>query len=57
MFLSQDEVIEEKMADLLPEDTLKGLASANWKERLGSMEKFTEVSTAGVLIEELMLIS
>ena len=35
--------MEEKANDLIGEATVKGLASANWKERLAAMEKFQEV--------------
>ena len=31
------------MMSLFPGDALQGLASANWKDRLGSMEKMAEV--------------
>ena len=42
-YVFQDESVEEKMNALLPGDVLTGLVSSNWKERLASMEKFTEV--------------
>ncbi|XP_076471814.1 cytoskeleton-associated protein 5-like isoform X2 [Babylonia areolata] len=38
-----DEAVEEKAAAALPADVLTGLASANWKERLAAMEKFSDM--------------
>lgn len=38
-----DEVVEEKMNALFPGGALAGLDSANWKERLSSVEKMLEV--------------
>ncbi len=45
----QDEALDEKANELLGEETVKNLASANWKERLAAMEKFTEVCVADAL--------
>lgn len=43
-----DEAVEEKAAAALPADVLTGLVSANWKERLAAMEKFSDmVKTMG----------
>ncbi len=38
--------MDEKAAEMLGPDSLKALASANWKERLAAMEKFKEVSNS-----------
>ncbi|KAL8599784.1 hypothetical protein ACOMHN_052297 [Nucella lapillus] len=38
-----DEAVEDKAAEALPADVLSGLTSANWKERLGAMEKISDM--------------
>ena len=43
-FVLQDEVVEEKMSLFVPGPHVANLSSSNWKERLASMEKITEVS-------------
>lgn len=43
--LEQDEVVEEKMTQLVSAETLAKLGDANWKERLAAVEKMTDVST------------
>ncbi|KAK7477171.1 hypothetical protein BaRGS_00031556, partial [Batillaria attramentaria] len=39
-----DEAVEEKAAAALPADVIKGLESANWKDRLAAIEKFAETA-------------
>lgn len=41
--------MEEKIAELFPGGTVAGLDNANWKERLGAVEKMAEVSTVSSL--------
>lgn len=41
----QLEVCEEKAAAVLPASCMQLLDSANWKERLASMEEFQKVTT------------
>ena len=43
-FVLQDEAVEEKMSLFVPGPHVANLSSSNWKERLASMEKITEVS-------------
>lgn len=43
----QPEVCEELAAAVLPASCLQQLDSANWKERLASMEEFQKVRAAG----------
>lgn len=42
----QDGVCEELAAGVLPENCLQALDSANWKERLASMEEFQKVKSS-----------
>ena len=46
----QDDAVEEKMGALISAETVAGLANSNWKERLASMEKFTQVGFCGDII-------
>lgn len=41
--LLSDEAVEEKANNLLGEENVKNLASANWKERLAAMETIEQV--------------
>lgn len=44
LFVNQPEVCEEKAAAVLPASCMQLLDSANWKERLASMEEFQRVT-------------
>ena len=42
--------MEEKAAEALPADVLTDLVSANWKERLAAVQKFSDVSSAEICL-------
>lgn len=53
----QLEVCEEKAAAVLPASCMQLLDSANWKERLASMEEFQRVTTHHLSLSFLLSIS
>ncbi|KAJ2551363.1 hypothetical protein EV175_003719, partial [Coemansia sp. RSA 1933] len=42
MYFANDETLDEKIANALPEDVLTGFASAKWKDRMDAMDQLKE---------------
>ncbi|XP_015926242.1 cytoskeleton-associated protein 5 [Parasteatoda tepidariorum] len=39
-----DEAVLEQIAEIIPQEIINGLSSSNWKDRLASIEKFSEIT-------------